>query len=33
MPLELGGIVELVNVRDQPRAVFKLLRLDKVFPM
>ncbi|MFV8753059.1 STAS domain-containing protein [Nannocystaceae bacterium ST9] len=26
-----GGEVEVVGVRDQPEAIFKLLRLDKVF--
>lgn len=26
-----GGAFEVVNVRDQPRAIFRLLRLDKLF--
>ena len=25
-----GGQVQVINVRDQPRAIFRLLRLDKV---
>jgi anti-sigma B factor antagonist len=29
----VGGQVEIVGVRDQPLAIFKLLRLDRVFPM
>ena len=28
-----GGMVRLVGVKDQPRAIFKLLRLDRVFPV
>ena len=28
-----GGQVRIVGLRDQPRAIFKLLRLDRVFPM
>jgi anti-sigma B factor antagonist len=27
-----GGDVRIVGVRDQPRAIFRLLRLDRVFP-
>mgnify|MGYP000959203962 FL=1 len=27
-----GGEVNLVGLRDQPLAIFKLLRLDRVFP-
>lgn len=28
-----GGQVRIVGLNDQPRAVFKLLRLDRVFPV
>src|SRR5262249_11507714 len=28
---EYGGEVKIVGLRDQPRAIFRLLRLDKVF--
>ncbi len=28
----LGGQVRIVGLRDQPRAIFRLLRLDRVFP-
>src|SRR5258708_38487275 len=28
-----GGEVRLVGLRDQPLAIFKLLRLDRVFPV
>lgn len=28
-----GGQVKIQNLRDQPRAIFRLLRLDRVFPM
>jgi anti-sigma B factor antagonist len=28
-----GGEVKIVGLNDQPRAVFKLLRLDRVFPV
>ena len=28
-----GGQVSIVGVRDQPLAIFRLLRLDRVFPM
>ncbi|AUX29248.1 MULTISPECIES: STAS domain-containing protein [Sorangium] len=27
-----GGQVRIVGLRDQPRAIFRLLRLDRVFP-
>jgi len=27
-----GGDVRVIGVRDQPRAIFRLLRLDRVFP-
>ncbi|HEX4404418.1 MAG TPA: STAS domain-containing protein [Polyangia bacterium] len=27
-----GGEVKIVGLRDQPKAIFKLLRLDRVFP-
>src|SRR5438552_17435838 len=27
-----GGQVRVVGLRDQPRAIFRLLRLDRVFP-
>jgi len=27
-----GGDVRVVGVKDQPRAIFRLLRLDRVFP-
>ena len=27
-----GGEVRIVGLRDQPRAIFRLLRLDRVFP-
>jgi anti-sigma B factor antagonist len=27
-----GGNVRIVGLRDQPRAIFRLLRLDRVFP-
>ena len=27
-----GGQVKIVGLRDQPRAIFRLLRLDRVFP-
>ncbi len=27
-----GGGVRIVGLRDQPRAIFRLLRLDRVFP-
>ncbi len=30
---ETQGTVKIVGLRDQPRAIFRLLRLDKVFPM
>jgi anti-sigma B factor antagonist len=30
---EVGGQVTIVGIKDQPRAIFRLLRLDKVFPM
>jgi anti-sigma B factor antagonist len=28
-----GGQVKIVGLRDQPRAIFRLLRLDRVFPV
>ena len=28
-----GGQVRIVGLRDQPRAIFRLLRLDRVFPV
>ena len=28
-----GGDVRIVGLRDQPRAIFRLLRLDRVFPV
>jgi anti-sigma B factor antagonist len=28
-----GGQVRIQNLRDQPRAIFRLLRLDRVFPV
>jgi anti-sigma B factor antagonist len=28
-----GGEVRIVGLRDQPRAIFRLLRLDRVFPV
>jgi anti-sigma B factor antagonist len=28
-----GGQVKIVGLRDQPRQIFRLLRLDRVFPM
>ena len=28
-----GGNVRIVGLRDQPRAIFRLLRLDRVFPV
>lgn len=28
-----GGQVKIQNLRDQPRAIFRLLRLDRVFPV
>ena len=28
-----NGTVRIVGLRDQPRAIFRLLRLDRVFPM
>ena len=28
-----GGQVKIVGLKDQPRAIFKLLRLDRVFPL
>jgi anti-sigma B factor antagonist len=28
-----GGSVRIVGLRDQPRAIFRLLRLDRVFPV
>jgi anti-sigma B factor antagonist len=28
----LGGQVRITGLRDQPRAIFRLLRLDRVFP-
>ncbi len=28
-----GGTVNIVGMRDQPRAIFKLLRMDKVFDL
>lgn len=28
-----GGQVKIVGLRDQPRAIFRLLRLDRVFPI
>jgi len=28
-----GGQVKIVGLRDQPKAIFRLLRLDRVFPM
>ncbi|MEO7330954.1 MAG: STAS domain-containing protein [Minicystis sp.] len=28
-----GGQVRILNLRDQPRAIFRLLRLDRVFPV
>jgi anti-sigma B factor antagonist len=28
-----GGEVKIVGLRDQPRAIFRLLRLDRVFPV
>ena len=27
-----GGQVKVMGLRDQPRAIFRLLRLDRVFP-
>ncbi len=27
-----GGQVKIVGLRDQPKAIFRLLRLDKIFP-
>lgn len=27
-----GGQVKIIGLRDQPRAIFRLLRLDRVFP-
>jgi anti-sigma B factor antagonist len=30
---EYGGKVRIVGLRDQPRAIFRLLRLDRVFPV
>jgi anti-sigma B factor antagonist len=29
----IGGQVRIVGLRDQPRAIFRLLRLDRVFPV
>ena len=29
----IGGLVRIVGLRDQPKAVFRLLRLDRVFPV
>jgi len=29
----VGGQVKIVGLRDQPKAIFRLLRLDRVFPM
>lgn len=29
----LGGTVKVANIRDQPRAIFKLLRFDKIFDL
>ena len=29
----LGGVVRIQGLRDQPRAIFRLLRLDRVFPV
>jgi anti-sigma B factor antagonist len=28
-----GGEVKITGLRDQPKAIFKLLRLDRVFPL
>jgi anti-sigma B factor antagonist len=28
-----GGQVRILGLRDQPRAIFRLLRLDRVFPL
>lgn len=28
-----GGTVQIINARDQPLAIFKLLRMDKVFAL
>ncbi len=28
-----GGQVKILGLRDQPRAIFRLLRLDRVFPL
>jgi anti-sigma B factor antagonist len=28
-----GGTVKIVGLRDQPKAIFRLLRLDRVFPL
>jgi anti-sigma B factor antagonist len=28
-----GGQVKILGLRDQPRAIFRLLRLDRVFPV
>lgn len=28
-----GGQVKIIGLRDQPRAIFRLLRLDRVFPV
>jgi len=28
-----GGVVQLTGLKDQPLAIFKLLRLDRVFPL
>jgi anti-sigma B factor antagonist len=28
-----GGQVKIVGLRDQPKAIFRLLRLDRVFPL
>lgn len=29
----IGGQVRITGLRDQPRAIFRLLRLDRVFPV